>query len=306
MSPGAILAVSLVAFLSAPAAIILLWVYHSQTHEPAVRDLAYALLGLAFVLLGNLLTAVVEGFAPARDYGLYFLLLDEVAISSLMMGGFICRFAHRVTGTPVTPLLRFAFWAWAFLVHTGALAVVLLPVRARADASVSPGFTIATIGAVALGIYASAMILARRRRIPGDFALPRLPRFALVLLPLPFLAAASDILKVGQRLGGQGIPLSPLSSIIINGLIIAGVGQRIVGVRSARSVSGSAAAEFGLTVREAEILPLLLEGASNEAIGERLNISPHTVKNHVTAIYRKTGTENRFNLLKSLRRPVAE
>jgi DNA-binding NarL/FixJ family response regulator len=44
---------------------------------------------------------------------------------------------------------------------------------------------------------------------------------------------------------------------------------------------------------------LQLEGSTNEEIGERLTISPHTVKNHVTAIFRKTGAQSRFDLLKA-------
>jgi len=59
-----------------------------------------------------------------------------------------------------------------------------------------------------------------------------------------------------------------------------------------------------LTLRELEILPLLLDGASNEEIGERLHISPNTVKNHVTLIFRKTGTEGRLNLFKTFKRTV--
>jgi DNA-binding CsgD family transcriptional regulator len=65
-------------------------------------------------------------------------------------------------------------------------------------------------------------------------------------------------------------------------------------------------ADSELTRREAEILPLLLDGASNEEIGEKLHISPHTVKNHITIIYRKTGAGSRFDLLKTFKRAATE
>jgi DNA-binding CsgD family transcriptional regulator/tetratricopeptide (TPR) repeat protein len=48
-----------------------------------------------------------------------------------------------------------------------------------------------------------------------------------------------------------------------------------------------------LTGREVEILRLVAAGLSNRAIGEELNISGHTVANHIRSILRKTGVANR-------------
>lgn len=48
-----------------------------------------------------------------------------------------------------------------------------------------------------------------------------------------------------------------------------------------------------LTPREAEILELLAQGESNEAIAARLVLSAKTVRNHVTHLYDKLGVENR-------------
>lgn len=44
---------------------------------------------------------------------------------------------------------------------------------------------------------------------------------------------------------------------------------------------------FSLTAREAEVLALLAEGASNRAIARRLGISIHTAKFHVAALLDK-------------------
>jgi two-component system, NarL family, nitrate/nitrite response regulator NarL len=48
-----------------------------------------------------------------------------------------------------------------------------------------------------------------------------------------------------------------------------------------------------LTPREVEVLGLLAEGLSNKAIAERLGISEHTAKFHVTAIIAKLGAGGR-------------
>lgn len=48
-----------------------------------------------------------------------------------------------------------------------------------------------------------------------------------------------------------------------------------------------------LTPREREVLVLLAEGLPNKAIAPRLDITEHTVKAHVAAIYHKLGAGNR-------------
>ena len=48
-----------------------------------------------------------------------------------------------------------------------------------------------------------------------------------------------------------------------------------------------------LSPREREVLALIGEGATNREIASRLFLSPHTVKDHTTALYRKLGVRNR-------------
>jgi DNA-binding NarL/FixJ family response regulator len=54
-----------------------------------------------------------------------------------------------------------------------------------------------------------------------------------------------------------------------------------------------------LTMREQEVLQLIGQGLSNKMIAERLHISEHTVKFHVSAIYAKLGVASRTEAVRS-------
>jgi DNA-binding NarL/FixJ family response regulator len=62
---------------------------------------------------------------------------------------------------------------------------------------------------------------------------------------------------------------------------------------------GAADAEptLKLTDREQEVLRLLADGLSNAAIGERLVVSVHTVRNHVANLAAKLGAHSRLEVL---------
>lgn len=51
-----------------------------------------------------------------------------------------------------------------------------------------------------------------------------------------------------------------------------------------------------LTARQREILTLLLEGKSNKEIARELNISPLTVRNHISVLFRQFGVKRRKDL----------
>ena len=52
-------------------------------------------------------------------------------------------------------------------------------------------------------------------------------------------------------------------------------------------------ADAPLSEREREVLALIASGATNREIAERLYLSPHTVKEHASSLYRKLGVKNR-------------
>ena len=69
-----------------------------------------------------------------------------------------------------------------------------------------------------------------------------------------------------------------------------------------------------LTLRELEVLKFVVNGETNNSIAEKLCITSHTVKAHLTQIFKKLGVKNRtsaavvakerkFNLLQDSKLP---
>ena len=52
-----------------------------------------------------------------------------------------------------------------------------------------------------------------------------------------------------------------------------------------------------LTPREREIVEAMMTAASNKAIADRLGLTEQSVKNRLTALYRKLGVSNRLELV---------
>jgi DNA-binding NarL/FixJ family response regulator len=57
-----------------------------------------------------------------------------------------------------------------------------------------------------------------------------------------------------------------------------------------------------LSEREQEVLSLISNGSTNKEIAGRLHLSPHTVKEHTSAIYRKLGVRNRAEATRQAQR----
>ncbi|CCE03092.1 response regulator transcription factor [Bradyrhizobium sp. STM 3809] len=76
-----------------------------------------------------------------------------------------------------------------------------------------------------------------------------------------------------------------------------GAGPNEVLLRLAKEASGEMpkefTSEFGLTVRESEVLSWLAKGKTNRDIAQILGLSPRTVDKHLEQIYAKLGVENR-------------
>jgi two-component system response regulator DesR len=57
-----------------------------------------------------------------------------------------------------------------------------------------------------------------------------------------------------------------------------------------------------LTEREQEVLALVAEGSTNREIAMSLHLSPHTVKEYTSALYRKLDARNRAEAVQRAQR----
>ena len=57
-----------------------------------------------------------------------------------------------------------------------------------------------------------------------------------------------------------------------------------------------------LSERERDVLELIAEGSTNREIADRLYLSPYTVKEHTSALYRKLGARNRADAVQRAQR----
>jgi DNA-binding CsgD family transcriptional regulator len=73
------------------------------------------------------------------------------------------------------------------------------------------------------------------------------------------------------------------------------VGARLFGRHHAAPDDGNpqARAALGISPRELEVLRELAAGLSNKEIARRLEVSPNTVKTHVTRLFEKLGARRR-------------
>ena len=115
------------------------------------------------------------------------------------------------------------------------------------------------------------------------------------------LGALGFIPKSGQR----EVMLNALRLVFSGGIYIppeilakpsGGLAEEAAPIAVAAEKPGQAAptpADLGLTERQLEVLALIMKGKSNKAICRALSLAEPTVKNHVTAILKSLGVNNR-------------
>lgn len=202
---------------------------------------------------------------------------------------------------------------------------VINPVR-----SVGLGF-VALYGGEFLGELAAHGMNAATMSVP-DLTVVTLGAVAILLIAHLFLFTETDLIKIGigennvlENVGcfvpkktaqGEGTEENVISSLASSGSDEADKADSVDDVddiNEAVSLEVPAppdpaaiiAERYGLSPRECDVLPLLLEGRTIVRIQETLFISAGTVSTHIRHIYQKTGQANRQELI-DLAKSIAE
>jgi two-component system response regulator DesR len=112
-----------------------------------------------------------------------------------------------------------------------------------------------------------------------------------------FISGAGRISAAAARAAGA-------SGFVTKDWAAADVANAVRMVALGMSVFEPSAEELpgGLSPREREVLELIATGATNAEIAAQLFLSPHTVKEHTSALYRKLGVRNRAEAVQRAQR----
>ncbi len=307
----AILALNLAAFISGAAAMAFLLVLARQKPSPVVELARRALVALTFIAACNGVDYYLGAFAWIHDRRLSFMTMNFLALATLYALSRLFRLVEVVTSRPLGGAFWNLFGAQSFIAYAATLAAALF-----AGSSIKPsaGYAVSALDAAACILLAAVVTCARLRLVPAadrPFA-ASLVGFALLWLVLD---VGNELAWWRDLFGFPQIALSPVFLVVLSACAIlraarllsadpaipgqaepADAGVPIVPVQ-ARAVMPDA--RWDLSDREREVFALLVAGYENAGISERLFISPHTVKNHVSNVYRKAGVRNRLELMRN-------
>lgn len=299
MSPLVILGVLATALLTGPTAFLLLWLTYVKTGERTIRTMAFCLLGLCFILVGNAASFILENFLGVRDVRIAFVLMNAVFLATIMTSAYTLRFIFEATGKTIASVHRTLFWIFTVLFF---FLVISLPIFMVTESllDLRRGYLASTVYGTIGQAYATGLLVARRRRLQEIYR-PALPSIFIVFLAIGVISVMNDVFGFGRILRGPDFPFSPVFFILLNMTAVGFCLKALLHPDFAKRPENRIP-DFGFTDREREIVPLLIDGLSNDEIAEKLFISPHTVKNHVTSIFRKADVQSRFELLKKTSR----
>ena len=270
------------------------------------------MLGLALILAYFYLKNILSDGVSAVPF-----LTGAVSVLSMITQTMLYLLAYRLiaalkTGGRFRPLLRTLAAGSCLLVAGTSIAFmaiqafpVFAPLALAARGPVASAGTFALVG-VAVALVGLSLFTAP---LAGEHSATRLlvrgwawSLFAFV--PLTVLEWIGESFAAGS---GRG----PFSFDFVFYVSVSGVAVAAF-VRSLRvernrgealrklTVSDDAAALFGLTSRERDVVPLIARGLSNKEIAAELGVSVATARTHVYNLFQKTGAANRIELLNRL------
>ncbi len=101
-------------------------------------------------------------------------------------------------------------------------------------------------------------------------------------------SSPADLLDAIRRTANGDFALSPQ--------VLRRVVDRAAQSQTAQAAGQVVADPVSLSARELQLLPLVVEGLSNQEIADQLHLGVTTVKTHIANLMTKTGSENRVRL----------
>lgn len=149
-------------------------------------------------------------------------------------------------------------------------------------------------------VSATAEAQAWLDRIPGSWVSPRTG----VPVPVEVAALAITAADGGAPVEHRRSRLRTADGVwlVAHASALPGTGQIVVVIEPAKAseIAPVIVEVYGLTPREVEVTHRIARGLRTAEIGAELHLSPHTVRDHVKAIFEKVGVSSRGELTSKL------
>jgi two-component system nitrate/nitrite response regulator NarL len=148
-------------------------------------------------------------------------------------------------------------------------------------------------------------------KVTGLEALRELRKLGIQTRIIVLTAAIEKELVIeALKLGAQGIVLKHSAvPLLLKSIRCVSDGQHWVGQEGVSDLiqalrrkrpdhrASKASRNFGITSRETQVIALIVAGYTNKDLAQKLGISEHTAKHHLTNIFDKLGVSNRLELV---------
>lgn len=236
---------------------------------------------------------------------LQLLVIFGVVISAVGLVYFLWLFANGSIGKEVSTQHKKTY----LLVSTGIFLLLLLVLTLQTANEVIPKsdahhtiFWFATIfSTVGVG-FSSYKLYSNISSLEENLKEAFIKCFIVIAVLLP----VAIVLNTLEYYIDFGFPtaMSPLNYFLINIVVLFYARRYYLGQVTVKHKNETAnrsitdlSEEYRLTERELQVMLHVIHGLNNKEIGDKLYISPNTVKNHIYNVYKKLGISNRLELM---------
>jgi DNA-binding CsgD family transcriptional regulator len=235
------------------------------------------------------------------------LIVGRMSIAGVIV--FLSLFMHRLTDilqSKKAKVVSIIAAVGLILFFTGQS--VVMNARRTATTDLLYAFSLVDFFIYPLMVYPFVVFFAFSKRIKNVTIHRMIRTFTIMLLCItPFVIfedVFGSIMMIFDFLRPDPLPLKlfPVYYLIVYLYLLYTGFKNVILERKSGAVAHGVSDEFvkhyNITAREKEIILLMIEGAGNKQIGEKLFISAATARNHLHNIFEKTGVTNRVELLR--------